>query len=125
MSTPIRFGIVGAGMIAADSAKHIKRHESAQLLAASDLSPERLKTLTDACEIPRSYSSAEELFADPDIDAVYIAVPNKFHAPLAEQALRAGKHVILDKPFALSHAEALSVAEAAAETGKVFTLGMN
>lgn len=125
MSNPIRFGIVGAGMIASNSAKGIQKHESAQLLAATDLSEERLKALTGTCNIPRSYPTAEALFADPEIDAVYIAVPNKFHAPLATQALKAGKHVILDKPFALSHAEALSVAAAAADSGKVFTLGMN
>lgn len=67
----------------------------------------------------------EELLADKEVDAVYVAVPNKFHAPLACQTLAAGKHVILDKPMALSHAQALQVAKAAEQSGKTFFLGMN
>lgn len=125
MSSPVRFGIVGAGMIAGNSAKAIQRHSSAEVVAAHDLNPERLAALAKDCEIPRTYPTVEQLFDDPKVDAVYIAVPNKYHAPLARKALLAGKHVILDKPFALNYGEALTVAETAASTGKVFTLGMN
>src|SRR5690606_9585115 len=90
-----------------------------------DLSGERLAALCQAKAIAKAYASAEELFADPEIDAVYIAVPNKFHAPLAIQALEADKHVVLDKPFAMNLAEAQEVAAVAQRTGKILTLGMN
>ena len=125
MSKPIRFGIIGAGMIAAGSAAAINRHESAEVIGAQDLNPERLKDLAEKAGIPRTFATADALFADPDIDAVYIAVPNKFHAPLALQAIYAGKHVILEKPFAMNYEEAQSVAKAATACGKAFTLGMN
>ncbi len=124
MST-LRFGFIGAGQIAYSSANSIKNHGKATVIAASDPNAERLNELCTKFEIPHAHATSEELFANPEVDAVYIAVPNKFHAPLAKAALEAGKHVILDKPFALSYAEALGVAEAARCSGKVLTLGMN
>lgn len=125
MSSPIRFGLIGAGQIAWPSAKSINSHEHATVVAAQDLNPERLASLCRENAIPRSYGESADLFADKEVDAVYIAVPNKFHAPLAKQALEAGKHVILEKPFAFSHAEASEVVAAAEKAGKAFTVGMN
>jgi predicted dehydrogenase len=125
MTTTLNFGFIGAGQISTWSAQCVNKHPRATVLAAHDLNPVRLAELCESSEIPRAYKTAEELLADPEIDAVYIAVPNKFHAPLSIQALKAGKHVILDKPFALSLAEAETVAAVARSVGKVFTLGMN
>ncbi len=125
MSQPIRFGFLGAGQIAYPSAASIQRHPHATLVAAQDLHPGRLSELCEKERIPKAYDTAEALLADPEVDAVYIAVPNRFHAPLAIRALEAGKHVILEKPFALSLAEAQAAAEAARKAGKVLTLGMN
>ncbi len=124
-STPVRFGFIGAGQIAYFAADSILSHPQAELAAAHDLNAERLAAFCTEKGIPRSFATATELLADPDIDAVYIAVPNKFHAPLALEALEAGKHVILDKPFAMNLAEAREVGETARRTGLVFTLGMN
>jgi predicted dehydrogenase len=121
----LNFGLIGAGQIAWPSAQSINTHPNARVVAAQDLNPERLERLSAEKGIPRRYAQSEELFADPDVDAVYIAVPNKFHAPLAKQALEAGKHVILEKPFAMNATEALEVVEAAQQSGKVFTVGMN
>jgi predicted dehydrogenase len=121
----LNFGLIGAGQIAWSSARSINSHSSASVVAAQDLNQERLQKLGGDNNIPHLYARAEDLFADPDVDATYIAVPNKFHAPLAIQALNAGKHVILEKPFAFNAAEAGDVIEAAQKAGKVFTLGMN
>ncbi len=63
----------------------------------------------------RIFATAEELFADPEIELVVITTPNALHAPQALAALAAGKHVVIDKPFALSSAEADSVIAAAAQ----------
>ncbi|WP_251006422.1 oxidoreductase [Stenotrophomonas sp. ISL-67] len=65
------------------------------------------------------------LLADPAIDAVVIATPNEQHAPLALAALRAGKHVLVDKPFTLSSAEAVAVVDAARDAGRVVTVFQN
>jgi len=125
MSAPVNFGFIGAGQIAHWAADALKSHADARLVAAQDLNAGRVADLCKAKSIPKAYADACELLADPEINAVYIAVPNKFHAPLAIQALEAGKHVLLEKPFAMSHAEASEVAAAAKKAGKVMTLGMN
>ncbi len=124
MST-IRFGFLGAGQIALPSAASINRHPSAQVVAIQDLNAGRVSELCEKEKIPKGYATAEELLADPEIDAVYIAVPNKFHVPLTIAALEAGKHVILEKPFAMNYAEACQAAEVAHRVGKVLNLGMN
>ncbi|HWL52295.1 MAG TPA: Gfo/Idh/MocA family oxidoreductase [Chthoniobacteraceae bacterium] len=124
MST-IRFGFLGAGQIAWTSAASIHRHPSARVVAVQDLNAARVRELCEKEKIAKGYATAEELLADPEIDAVYIAVPNKFHVPLAIAALEAGKHVVLEKPFAMSYAEACQAAEVAQRTGKVLNLGMN
>lgn len=121
----LRFGVIGAGAISQYACGSINGHKRAKVVAAHDPNAERLAELAKAHAIARTYPQVEAMLADKEVDAVYIAVPNKFHAPLAKQALQAGKHVILDKPFALSTAEALEVAAAAKASGKVFTLGMN
>jgi len=95
------------------------------LVAAQDTNAERLQELCKEHNIPKAFATAEELFADPGIDAVYIATPNKFHVPLSIKAMEAGKHVILEKPFAMSYHEALQAAEVSRRTGKILTLGMN
>jgi len=121
----IQFGFIGAGEISHHSANNVKSHPEARLVAAQDLSKPRLAELCAKHQIAKSYDTAEELFSNPEIDAVYIAVPNKFHVPLSIQAMKAGKHVILDKPFAMNLAEAEEAAKVSRETGKTLNLGMN
>jgi len=122
---PISFGFIGAGAISHWAAKAVQSHPLGRVVAAHDPHAERLAELCKTFEIPGAYSTAEELLADPAVDAVYVAVPNKFHVPLAIQALEAGKHVILEKPFALNAGEAERAVEAARKSGRVLTIGMN
>ena len=124
-ASKLRFGIVGTGMISFYMAKGIKDHANATITAAHDIHAGRLAEFAKEFGVAVTCATAAELYARADVDAVYIAVPNKFHAALAIQALKAGKHVILDKPFALSLAEAEEVVAEAKKSGKVFTLGMN
>lgn len=125
MNTPIRFGFIGAGAIAHSSAHAVNQHAHGKVVAATDPHEGRLKEFCDSYHIPHAYPNADVLLADKDIDAVYIAVPNKFHVPLAVQALNAGKHVILEKPFALTYEEAKLAADLSVKQGKVLTVGMN
>jgi len=121
----VGYGFIGAGQIAVEAAKSLATHPEAKVVAAQDLNAGRLAELCSAHGIGKAYATAEELFADPEVDAVYIAVPTRFHAELAIQALEAGKHVLLEKPFALTADEASRVLETARRRDRVFMMAMN
>ena len=121
----LKFGIVGAGMIAQGGYDGLVASGSAEVIAIADSSPKRLKAFAGRNGIKRAFADAEELLRDTDLDGVYIAVPNAYHAPYSIAALESGKHVILDKPFATSAAEARRVIDAAEKAKKLFMLGMN
>jgi predicted dehydrogenase len=71
------------------------------------------RAVADQLGIPKAYGSYEELLADPEIDAVYIPLPNHLHVPWSIRALEAGKHVLCEKPIGLSSAEGQSLLDAA------------
>ena len=121
----VRFGFIGAGQIAYYAAEAVLRHPHAKLVAIQDLHLERLKTLQKKHSLEFAHETVEDLLANKSVDAVYIAVPNKFHIPLAIQALEAGKHVILEKPFAMNAQEAEKAIAVAEKAGLVLTVGMN
>ncbi|NLW87073.1 MAG: Gfo/Idh/MocA family oxidoreductase [Planctomycetes bacterium] len=121
----VRIGLVGAGKIAQVCCAKILEHPSAAVTAVHDVNAQRMEQLRQAHQIPNACATVEAMLARDDVDAVYIAVPNKFHKPLAVKALNAGKHVLLDKPFAMNLAEAQEIARAAREARKILMLGMN
>jgi predicted dehydrogenase len=123
MNDKIRLGIIGAGNIG-----NVHIHMFKQLTADIDIvavtdSYNPLAQLRAAEHgIPKCYMTTEELIQDPDIDAVVIGVPNQWHAPLAVQALRAGKHVLLEKPMAIDVPSAREIVKAQRESGKVLMI---
>lgn len=121
----VRFGIVGTGGIAAGCATDLAAHPDAELIAVADPSRERVTAFADRFGVGTVRESAEQLVALEAVDAVYVAVPNFLHAPISTMALQAGKHVIQEKPLALSLADAAPLAAAARQSGRCFMLGMN
>ena len=121
----IRIGIVGAGEIGRLTARDLARHDRATIMAVADLSEERASELAARVKAPHVYTNPDELFARDDIDAVYAAVPNRFHEEVACAALTSGKHVLLDKPFAIDLAAAENIARSAEANDRVLMLGMN
>jgi predicted dehydrogenase len=104
---PVRFGIISTANIGI--AKVIPGMQKAQhcrieAIASRDLG--RAKAAAEALGIPKAYGSYAELLADPAIEAVYNPLPNHLHVPLSIEAAAAGKHVLCEKPIALSAAEA-------------------
>jgi predicted dehydrogenase len=121
----VRFGLIGAGGIAEYTARELMGHPDARIVAVADPALERARTLAARCDAALAFADAEVLLARDDIDAVYIATPNRLHAPLAIHALDRHKHVLLEKPFALSLAEAANIAAAAERNQRQLLLGMN
>ena len=115
MSTKI--AIIGAGGMAAYHAKGF-REAGAEIIALADVNAAAAEKAAARHGISRHFGDVGEMLrALPELDAVSIIVPNKFHAPLALQALQAGKHVFCEKPPALSAAE-MTRMKAAAEKSR-------
>jgi predicted dehydrogenase len=121
----LKFGVIGTGMIAQYGHDGMKASGQAECITVCDSNEKRRLDFAKHNGIKKVFADAKDMFADKETEAVYIAVPNSFHAPYAEAALLAGKHVLLDKPFALNLAEAKRVTDASKKSGKLFMLGMN
>src|SRR5262249_22865160 len=119
MTTPERslnVGVVGLGMAASMVMPAVVAMPQVNLVAGADINPRALQAFREKYDA-RTYASIEALCDDPDIDAVWIATPNTFHCPHVIMAAERGKHVIVEKPMAISLAEADSMIEAADRHG--------
>jgi predicted dehydrogenase len=100
---PIRWGILGVAAIATSRAiPAMKDAASARLTAIASRDPAKAREAAGALGIPRHFGSYEALLADPDIDAVYIPLPNPLHLAWSMRALEAGKHVLCEKPLCMT-----------------------
>lgn len=106
MSDRVRFGILGAAKIneRVVPAIHASRFGAAVALASRTL--EKARAAAQSLNIPKAHGSYDELLADPEIEAVYIPLPNHLHGEWTIKAADAGKHVLCEKPLALTAAEA-------------------
>ncbi|WDR04576.1 Gfo/Idh/MocA family oxidoreductase [Devosia rhodophyticola] len=103
----VRWGILSTaniGMSKVTPAIMKAPHAEVVAIASRDLA--RARTAADQLGIAKAFGSYEELFADPDIDAIYNPLPNHLHVPMTVAAARAGKHVLCEKPIALDAADA-------------------
>jgi predicted dehydrogenase len=106
MPDKVRWGILGTAKIA--SVKVIpamQRGNSTDVVAIASRDLQKARPAAAALKIPKVYGSYDELLADPEIEAVYIPLPNHLHVPWSIRAAEAGKHVLCEKPIALSVAE--------------------
>jgi predicted dehydrogenase len=113
MSEPFRWGIVSTARINRLVIPAIQATPGAMLVAVASREPSRARSYADEWKIPDAHGAYDELLARDDIDAVYISVPNHLHAPLAIAAADAGKHVLCEKPLALTTADVDAIADAA------------
>ncbi|ASW55484.1 Gfo/Idh/MocA family protein [Plantactinospora sp. KBS50] len=121
MSTEqLRWGILGAAKIVeAEMGPAMLRSPRNRVQAVASRRLPAAEKLAGALDAPRAYDSYERLLADPDVEAVYVAVPNALHAQWTIAALAAGKHVLCEKPMAMSGADVRRMNEAAAEADRV------
>jgi predicted dehydrogenase len=123
----IRIGIIGCGGIAtASHAPSLKRLEAegwCELVACADVNVDAAQAMAQRFGIPRVFTDYHDLLALDELDAVSIATPPFVHKDATVGALRAGKHVLCEKPMAMNVAEAKEMIAAARETGKILTIG--
>jgi predicted dehydrogenase len=119
-NSPIRLGILGAAAIVPMALTWpAKKVPEIQVTAVAARDPQRAEKFARKNHIPRVHKTYQDLFEDPEIDAIYNPLPNGLHAEWTIKALRAGKHVLCEKPFSSNAKEAIEMANAAKETGKV------
>src|SRR5690349_16395541 len=120
VKTPIRIGVLGAAKIVPMALVHpARRVPDVQVTSIAARDPRRAERFARLFRIPHVHSTYEQLLNDPAIDAIYNPLPNGLHAEWTEKALRAGKHVLCEKPFTANAAEAERVAAVADDTGLV------
>lgn len=118
--TTLRIGVLGAARVASYALLEPACHLSGvSVHAIASRGRSRAEQLAGKCSIPVVHDSYEDLLGDPDIDAVYIPLPNGLHGRWTIAALKAGKHVLCEKPFAANAEEAEQVAEVARSSGLV------
>lgn len=121
MEKKIRWGILGAGSIAHKFATGFGGVDDGELWAVGSRSVEKADEFADQYDIPKRYGSYQELVADPDVDAIYVATPHPFHKPHTILCLNSGKAVLCEKPMAVNADEVREMVECA-QKNKVFLM---
>lgn len=120
----LRVGIIGSGGIA--QSRHIpgyQRLEKVEVRALADVSPEAAQHAAERFSVPHVFADYRDLLAMSEIDVVSICTPNAFHMQQTVDALRAGKHVLVEKPIAVNAVEARAMIRAAKRAGKLLMVG--
>ena len=118
MSGTVRWGILSTADIGLRKViPGIQKAARCEVVAISSRDVETARSAAERLRIPTAHGSYEGLLADPDVDAVYIPLPNHLHAEWTIAALRAGKHVLCEKPLAMTADDAQRMVDVARETG--------
>jgi len=97
----------------------LREAEGSELLAIAARDPARAREMAGRHGIPRVHADYAAVLADPDVDAVYVPLPNSLHLPWTQRALAAGKHVLCEKPLAMNATEAREMADSARASGRL------
>ena len=120
----IKIGVIGCGSIGSVHTDAYAKVADAEVVALCDILPDRLAEKAKRHNIAKTYTDYHQLLADPEIDAVSVCVPNNMHAPIAIDAFKAGKHVMLEKPMTLSAELGKEICAARDAAGKQLQMGM-
>ena len=121
----VKVAVIGCGTIA--NSAHIPSYmnnPNAQIVYFCDIIPERADAAVAKYGCGKAVYDYHEVLADPEVEAISVCTPNKMHPVIAMDALRAGKHVLCEKPAARTYAEALEMQKVQHETGKVLNIGV-
>ncbi|MDB5302156.1 MAG: Oxidoreductase [Phycisphaerales bacterium] len=117
MTTTLRWGILGTGNIARQFASSFGSARRGALAAVGSRQAASAETFAEAHRIPAAFGSYEQVLQAKDVDAVYVSLPNSMHCEWTIRALKAGKHVLCEKPIASNAAEAQEMFDVARRTG--------
>ncbi len=118
-TAPIRWGLLGTGNITAKLLRGARLSHEVAVTAVGSRTLERARAFAAANDIPRAHGSYEDLLADPEVDAVYISLPNSMHHAWTMASLHAGKHVLCEKPYSRHPDEVVEAFDAAEAAGLV------
>ncbi len=121
----LRWGIFGTSRIAEDVILAIRKNKNNQVIAVAGRNLSSTRDYADRLQVPVAYGSYDELLGDATIQAVYIPLPNSLHMPWTIKALQAGKHVLVEKPFALNSDEGQQMIAHSVEKSLVLMEGFN
>ena len=125
MADKVRWGVLGSATIARKCVlPAIGASRNGTLRALGTRHPGESRTLVRDNRIPHLYDDYDRVLQDPDVDAVYIPLPNRLHLPWTLKALDAGKHVLCEKPLACSAGQAREMAVAARKSGRILMEAM-
>lgn len=119
----LNIGVIGAGSISVVHLNSYQGNSDVTIAAICDLNETRAKEKAEKYGASKVYTDYNELLADPDIDAVSICTWNNTHAEISIAALKAGKHVLVEKPLCQTVEQALEVEKAVKESGKLLQVG--
>ena len=116
--------VIGTGFIGTVHVEALRRI-GVQVGGVLGSTPERGAARANSLGVPRAYESLEAMLADPTVDVVHVTSPNHLHVPQAAAVLAAGRHVVCEKPLAMTAAESAGLIEQAAASGKVAAVNYN
>jgi D-xylose 1-dehydrogenase (NADP+, D-xylono-1,5-lactone-forming) len=121
---PVRLGLISTAPINAEILAAARESELADVVAVASRDSVRADVYAERHDIPHAYGDYRALLDDPDIDAVYVSLPNALHAEWSIRALEARKHVLCEKPFSRHPDEVERAFDAAARSGRLLTEGL-
>lgn len=121
----VRIGIVGVGLIGQTHLSNYAKIQDAEVVAVCDINEQAVQAVASQFGIPDVYTDFRELLKRDDIDAIDVCLHNNFHAPVTNEALKAGKHVYCEKPIAGTYYDGVTMLETAKETGNMLHIQLN
>ncbi len=121
-----KIGVIGLGGVAQlVHLPNLSKLPNVELTAVAEINRNRLNTISDKFNIKQRYSNHHDLLAKSDVDAVVIATPTNTHKEISIDCLKAGKHVLVEKPLARKYSEAKEILDVAKKSKKILMVGMN
>src|SRR5207237_193038 len=112
----IKAGIIGTGFIGPAHVEAARRLGFVEMLALCEANPELAKSKADKLNIPKSYGTVKEFLADKEIEVVHNCTPNHLHFEISKHILAPGKHIISDKPLAMTPSDSKQLCKVAAKS---------